>query len=139
MISFKKTFAYMVLSPYSFVLLSFNLYLEKWDSCSWFYLVESNTYMYKYTQNQECSERILLQQKILWYTTQQCRIREKIDGGHWPIALRDKALGSEKWKTKKKKKLKTLHMWLWWSLEYERRNLKTGKIPIFKTEQKNRF
>lgn len=62
--------------------------------------------MYKYTQNQECSERILLQQKILWYTTQQCRIREKIDGGHWPIALRDKALGSEKWKTKKKKKIK---------------------------------
>ena len=104
MISFKKTFAYMVLSPYSFVLLFFNLYLEKWDSCSWFYLVESNTYMYKYTQNQECSERILLQQKILWYTTHQCRIREKIDGGHWPIALRDKALGSEKWKTKKKKK-----------------------------------
>ena len=55
----------MVLSPYSFVLLFFNLYLEKWDSCSWFYLVESNTYMYKYTQNQERSERILLQQKIL--------------------------------------------------------------------------
>lgn len=32
-------------------------------------------------------------------------------------------------------------MWLWWSSEYNRSaaNLKTGKIPIFKTEQKDRF